>query len=82
MSTTPVERIYSSPERCHKVIDAIFDCIPDMPAGDIHTLNFRLADLIRVSKSVGYDFALLDYEFKGDGLDGAYNPFYDEEKGD
>lgn len=82
MSTTPAERIYSSPERYHKVLEAIYEFVPDMPAGDMHTFKVRLADLMRVAKSVGYDFALLDYEFKSDGLDGSCNPFYDEEKSD
>ena len=82
MSTTPVERIHSSPERYQKVLEAIYEYVPGMPAGDMHAFKVRLADLMRVAKSVGYDYALLDYEFNGNGLDSAYNPFYDEEKSD
>lgn len=82
MNTTPTERIDSSPERYQRVLEDIFGSAIGVPLESMDDLQVHLADLMGIAKSVGYDFALAQYELNGGHLDSDYNPFYDEEKSD
>ena len=82
MNTTPDERIVSSPDRYQMIFEAIFGRAIGVPVRNMDALQVHLADLIKIAKSVGYDFALKQYELNGGYLNSDHNPFYDEEKSD